>query len=124
MVHPNERFLFPLSGEFSSAEIFKLRSAVLYRARNLKEKLKISRGRERGRGWSSWSRERVYFLLQKFDEERTFRMEHDGSLPQKSLLSASSRVIYGLNIIQRGVPPLNLVVIYSLRKIIREKDKP
>lgn len=106
MVRPNERFLFPLE---HSAEIFKL-VYVLYHARNLKETQNIAKGR------SSW-RTRVYFLLRKLDEGKTFRKEHDGSF-LRSALSVLERVIYGLNITK--VSPIEFVTIYSLWKIKQE----
>lgn len=106
MVRPNERFLFPFG---HSAEIFKL-VYVLYHARNLKETQNIAKGR------SSW-RTRVYFLLRKLDEGKTFRKEHDGSF-LRSALSVLERVIYGLNITK--VFPIEFVTIYSLWKIKQE----
>lgn len=74
MVRPNERFLFPFG---HSAEIFKP-VYVLYHARNLKETQNIAEAR------SSW-RTRVYFLLRKLDEGKTFQKEHDRSLLRSAL---------------------------------------
>lgn len=82
MVRPNERFLFPFG---HSAEIFKP-VYVLYHARSLKETQNIAKGR------SSW-RTRVYFLLRKLDEGKTFRKEHDGSL-LRSALSVSENYLW------------------------------